>query len=657
MDGDRDSLTTLPLEQQRIRAQCRHPTGTFIPLSQSALAQSVPARFEQMVREYPGHLAIASETHAYTYAEVNARANRLAEAILNAAGPVPRPVAVLLGQGTQAIIAILGVLKAGQFYVPLDSWLPPARLAFMLADTQPAILVTNEANLALAQDLAHNNCQIIQVEQLETASSAENPALTISPDALAYITYTSGSTGHPKGVMQSHRNLLQLVFRYTQATNLCAADRVAHLKSCSVTAGVTAVFASLLNGASVFPFDLKVEGVGALPEWLIRKAISILQPGPTAFRHCAATLTGAETLSTLRLIYLAGEPIHRSDVELYKRICTDQCVLIIGFGTTEAPAAGRYWIDRDTQLSDDVVPAGYPAEGMEFLLLDEAGREIDQDAVGEIAIKSRFVSPGYWRNPGLTQERFVPAPTGGGQRLYLTGDVGIRKPDGCLVHMGRRDFQVKIRGYRIETSEVEAVLAEAKNVKEVAVAVSLDGDGRQRLVAYVVPREAPAPGVSALRSHLAARLPEHMIPSHFMMLDALPLTLHGKVDRRALPAPDRARPALQTPFMPPRSPIETQLTHVWSELLALERVGIHDAFLDLGGHSLLAAQLRARITDIFQVDLHVQTLWEASTVAEMAVVIAQHQAVRADPGPLARLLTEVEGLTGDQTTHTRSSDG
>ena len=402
----------------------------------------------------------------------------------------------------------------------------------------------------------------------------------------------------------------------------------------------------------MFPFDLKVEGVGRLPEWLVRKSISILQPGPTLFRHFAATLTGTEAFSALRLIYLAGEPVHRSDVELYKQIGPDPCVLVIGFGATEVPAAGRYWIDKRSHLEGDIVPCGYPAEGMELLVLDEAGREVGRDAMGEIAIKSHFVSPGYWKNPGLTQERFVPAPEGGGQRLYLTGDVGLKKPDGCLVHMGRKDLRVKIRGYRIEVSEVEAALAEAENVKEVAVAASADRDGQQRLVAYIVPREAPAPGVSALRLHLAARLPEHMIPSRFMMLDALPLTLHGKVDRRALPAPDRARPALPAPFMPPRTPIETQLTHIWSELLGLDGVGIHDAFLDLGGHSLLAGRLIARVVDIFHVDLHVQTLWETSTVAEMAVVIAQRQ---ADPKTLARLLTEVEGMTGDQTSRRPSS--
>ena len=272
----------------------------------------------------------------------------------------------------------------------------------MLADTQPEIIVTNGTDGALAQDVAAANCQILQMEDLETGLSDENPALPVSADALAYVMYTSGSTGRPKGVMQSHRNVLQLVLRYTQAITLCPADRVAHLKSCSVTAGITAVFGGLLNGASVFPFDLKVEGVGRLPEWLSRKAISILQPGPTAFRHCAATLTGTDALSSLRIVYLAGEPVYRSDVELYKRICSDQCVLVSGYGATEIPAAGQYWIDKQTLLEDDIVPCGYPAEGIDFLVLDEEGAEAEGDSVGEIAIRSRFVSPGYWRNPGLT---------------------------------------------------------------------------------------------------------------------------------------------------------------------------------------------------------------------------------------------------------------
>jgi amino acid adenylation domain-containing protein len=643
MPDTADHRPALPPEQQRIHARCYHPVAPFVPFPRAASERSIPERFEQIARSHPGQLAIASEERAHTYAGLNAQANRVAHALLSTTRSAQQPVALLLGQGEPAIVAIMGVLKAGRSYVPLDTWLPPARLTHILADIQPEIVLTNEANSGLARTVVTGHCQIMHVEELAMSPSTENPGLTISPDALAYITYTSGSTGQPKGVMQTHRNLLELVSRYTEMTHLCAADRVAHLKSCSVTPGITCVFGSLLNGASVFPFDVKVRGVGELPGWLMRHAITLFQPGPTAFRHFAAGLTGAEAFPQLRLVSLGGEPVYGSDLDLYRQVCADQCVLIVTFGATEIPVVGRYWVDKRTVVHDATVPCGYPAEGVEFLILDDSGHEVRPGTIGEIAVKSRFVSPGYWKNPSLTQQRFSSATDGRG--LYVTGDVGFTRPDGCLFHLGRRDFQVKIRGHRVEIAEVEGALAAADNVKAVAVVARVDAHGEQCLVGYVVPRGAPAPDVSALRSHLAARLPEAMIPARIVLVDALPLTPHGKVDRRALPAPDRARPALSTPFLAPRTPVETMLAHIWADVFGLEQVGINDAFLDLGGHSLLATRLLTRVVATFQVDLPVQTLLEASTIAAMAVVIVQQQAAGTGQERLAWMLEHVESRT------------
>ena len=635
MPGTADRRAALPPDQRRIHSQCRHPSGTFVSFPPDANERSISERFEHIVRSYPEQLAVASAERDYTYAELNTQANRTAHALLRTGGSAEQPVALLLGQGAPAIRAIMGVLKAGRCYVPLDAWLPPARLTQILADIQPDILLTTGANSLLAREVVPRHCRIVSAEELATTLPSENPGLSISPDDLAYITYTSGSTGQPKGVMQTHRTLLQLISRYTDMTHLCAADRVAHLKSCSVTAGITCVFGSLLNGASVFPLDVKVDGIGPLPEWLMRRAITLFQPGPTAFRHFAASLTGAEAFPHLRLVSLGGEPVYRSDIDLYRRICADHCALIVTFGSTEIPVVARYWVDKRTVLHDSTMPCGYPAEGAEFLILDDSGHEVDQGMVGQIAVKSRFVSPGYWRNPVLTQERFSSAPAGA--RVYLTGDMGFTRPDGCLCHSGRTDFQVKIRGHRVEIGEVEAVLAAADHVKNVAVVARAAANGEQCLVAYVVPRGAPAPDVSALRSYLAARLPEYMLPSRYVFLEVLPLTPHGKVDRRALPAPDRTRPILSTPFLEPRTPVETKLAHLWAQVLGLEPVGVNDAFLDLGGNSLLAVQLLTRIVATFKVDLQVQTLLETPTIAEMGVAIVHQQVVKAGQETLLQL--------------------
>jgi acyl carrier protein len=259
------------------------------------------------------------------------------------------------------------------------------------------------------------------------------------------------------------------------------------------------------------------------------------------------------------------------------------------------------------------------------------------DAVGEIAVRSRYLSPGYWRQPDLTQATFRPDPTGGPERLYLTGDLGRRLPDGCLVHLGRKDFQVKIRGFRVEVAEVEGALLSLPTIKEAVVVAREERPGEQRLVAYLVPTQRPAPTVSVLRRALAATLPDYMVPSAFVVVDTLPRTPAGKVDRRGLPAPERLRPSLHVPFASARTPLEERLAGIWAEVLGVDRVGIHDHFLDLGGQSLLATSLVSRVLTTFQVDLPLRTLFESPTVAEMALAIGQALADRLDPADLEHL--------------------
>jgi len=281
----------------------------------------------------------------------------------------------------------------------------------------------------------------------------------------------------------------------------------------------------------------------------------------------------------------------------------------------------RYFLDEDTPIAGHVLPVGYPAEDKEILLLDEDGAEVGGDAVGEIAVRSRYLSPGYWRRPDLTAAAFRPDPAGGPARIYRTGDLGRRLPDGCLLHLGRQDFQVKIRGFRVEVAEVEGALLSLPQVREAVVVAREDRPGERRLVAYLVPTARPAPTVSALRQALAATVPDYMVPAAFVVVDTLPKTPGGKVDRRALPAPGRARPALDQPLVAPRTPVEAAVGAIWQEVLGLDEIGLHDNFFDLGGHSLAVGQVLARVTETFHVDLPVRILFEAPTVNGLALAV------------------------------------
>src|SRR3990172_3600280 len=638
----------LPPEQRAVQAKCFHPSGSFIEFRKEDVEQSIPARFEQQVRRYPDRLAIKTPCHILTYEALNQEANRMAHAMLALRSKDEKPIALLLEHDACLITVILAVLKTGKIYVPLDPSYPLARITSMLEDAQPGLIVTNTKHLAFARALAQQVCHVLNIDELDAHVDSENLGLSLSPDTLAYILYTSGSTGRSKGVFHNHRNVLHRVKSDTNVFHLCTDDHLSLLSSCTSNASVGDVFGALLNGAPLCPFSLKEEGLVNLVNWLIQEEITIYHSVPTLFRHVCGTLTGAEQFPTLRLVCLGGEPVYKREVELYQKHFSPNCIFLNLLGITETHNITVYVIDKDAQIEGSLMPAGYTFEDKEVFLLDDSGEAVGSEQVGEIAVRSRYLAVGYWRNPELTESRFVPDPDGEGQRIYLTGDLGRMAPDGCLYHLGRKDFQVKVRGYRVEVSEIETVLLEHPAVTEVAVVGREVETGDRRLVAYFVPTGQPPGSVRELRSFLKERLPDYMIPSAFVMLRALPLTPNGKVDRLALPAPEGTRPELGTPFAAPRTPVEEELAGIWSEVLGLDQVGIHEDFFELGGHSLLATQVISRVMQRFQVEVPLPSLFEAPTVADMAVVIKQNQAKKAGKEEMARMGAELEVLPGEE---------
>jgi amino acid adenylation domain-containing protein len=595
-----------------------HPTNAFIRFEKEETERSIPQRFEQQVSRYPDRLAVKTRNHQLSYAALNKVANRVARALLAQRGEGAESIALLLEHNASMIAAILGVLKAGKVYVPLDPSFPHARNEYILEDSQAGLIITNNENRSLAESLSENRHSLIDIDEIGATLSGDNVDLSISADNLANIIYTSGSTGQPKGVVQNHRNALQVAMRYTNGLQISAEDRLTLLQSYSVAGSVSNMLGALLNGASLFPYNVKEEGLTGLADWLVEEEITVYHSVPTVFRQFANTLTGKEEFPELRLVRLGGEPVHAEDVQLYKEYFPADSIFVNSYGASEAASVLRYCVDKDTEISDAMVPVGYPLGDVEILLLDDDGKAVGFNQVGEIAIKSRYISPGYWRKPDLTRTTFITDPQDEGKPVYRTGDLGYMQPDGCLVVTGRNDFRVKIRGFRIEVAEIELALRGLTKIKETAVVAREDQRGEKQLVAYVVPHPGQVPTISELRDFLEDKLPDYMVPSAFVALDTLPLTPNGKLDRLALPAPSLARPELDTNFVAPRTPVEKQLVEIWEEVLGLERVGIHDDFFGLGGHSLLATRVVSRVRGALRAELPLRYLFETPTVAGLA---------------------------------------
>ncbi|MGH7824579.1 MAG: non-ribosomal peptide synthetase [Candidatus Binatia bacterium] len=615
----------LPQEQRIIHAKCFHPTKAFVEFKKEDLEESISDRFERQVAKHPDRIAVQTANQTLTYDELNRLSNRLAWAISAQRGDDNEPIALLLENDAPMIAAMLGALKAGKIYVPLDPLLPRARATYILDDSRAGLIVTNNANIPLANELAKTTGPLLNIDELDTSLSTDPPGLPVAPDALTWILYTSGSTGQPKGVVQNHRNVLHFVMNYTNGLHLCSEDRLTILSSFSVNAGNHDIFTALLNGASLYPLNIKEVGLEPLADWLVQHEITIYHSVPTVFRHFLESLREPAQFPNLRVIRFGGEPAAKRDVELYKQFFTQDCILINRLGSTETGTVRWYFIDKETAITGNIVPIGYPVDDNEIWLLDDGGKEGGLNNIGEIAVRSRYLTPGYWRRPDLTQAAFLPDPDGGNERIYRMGDLGRRLPDGCLLHLGRKDSQVKVRGHRIELAEIEMALLHHPAVKEGVVVARAEQDGERRLVAYMLPAARPVPFVSELRAFLNERLPDYMIPSAWVFLDAFPLAPNGKVDRGALRPPSATRPELDTTFVAPRTPLEEALAGIWSEVLCLDQVGIQDSFFELGGDSLAATQVISRVIKKFDLQLPIRFLFQAPTVADMATVIAQSQ--------------------------------
>ncbi|MCO6453575.1 MAG: non-ribosomal peptide synthetase [Caldilineales bacterium] len=616
---------------------------------------SIPDRFETVARLAPERAAIRTDAISLTYRQLDQQANQLAHAILSHTHDPHVPVALLLDQEHQVIVAIMAVLKAGRFYTALRATSSPDYLRELIGFSETDLIVTDNEHLSLAGSIVGTRTisspplpQVLNIDSIDLHASGKRPDCRVAPDDLMGVFFTSGTTGKPKGVMRTHRRVLHSAYTEGLDYGIQPEDRCNLFYHAAFGASSSYLFMALLNGATLLPLNGAAVSPDAFLEQIRKHKLSVAGLSPTYLRACLDFLDHtmdeslASQLETIRLIILGGEPVTRSDIERVWRYVNASCSVVHRLALTEAGAVTSLQLTRHDPIEEGQIPAGYPCSGYDVSVVNDRREVVPTGDIGEIIVRSRYLAPGYWRQPEITAQKFLTDPDVPSQRIYLTGDLGRFQPNGMLEHLGRKDNAVKIRGFRVETEAVERVLRNAPGVIDVAVVAKSLPDAERELAAYVVSHEPEKS--TALRQFLREHVPDYMIPTLFIYLEALPLTANGKVDRLALAALPTliTRSDVQKPYRSPETPLEAIIAGIWADVLGMEGVGIDDDFIGLGGDSIKAARILARVNQALGVDLPFPLLAESGTIAVLAKRIEYEPMAGFQLAALSSILDELE---------------
>ncbi len=606
---------------------------------------TIPGRFARIAATHPDRVAIVGREETLTYAELDTRSDWIADRIVGACGRSNMPVAVVLPQGSDACVAILSVLKAGKFYVPLDSQSPRDWLATVVEDVAPELVLTDAKHDTLARSLARGGTRVLSI----VADDAPAPSVDreradsspdITPDSTCYVYFTSGTTGAPKGVMDCHRNVLHNVMRYTNSLSIVPSDRLTLLQPIEFSGSVSSLFCALLNGACVFPLDLRRENAASAARWFAENEITIYHSVPTIFRSLVDAVDRETAFPSVRVVRLEGDQASIRDIERFQRRFKKGSVLVNGLGMTEAGIVCQYFVDHHAALPTHRVPVGNPCEGMDVSVITTDGKQASIGEPGVIEVTSRFLASGYWKQPDETAGVFRMADSDDGRRVYRTGDLGRIREDGAVEHLGRADTRVRLDGRWIEPSLVEDALVRAPGVREAAVAVRGEKDEGKRLVGYVALDSDEPLDSRSLRVHLLKLVSPHSVPSRFVKIEQLPLTANGKVDRTSLPDPGRVRPDLDVVRVLPSGMLQQKLVDVWEDILGVDGIGVRDDFFELGGSSMAALEMMGQIEALYDRSLAPEVLMPEATIERLSEILLQDS---ASMEPVVSLTTQGSG--------------
>ena len=595
------------------------------------LDEVVHRKFERQVRRTPDAIAVTDGDQSLSYAEVNRRANQTARLLYLRGVRADQCVALFVEPSIEMVIGLLAILKAGAAYLPVDSQYPIDRINFILADAKVKVLLTTEAAKIT---LEAAGTEIISIDGRSAGISALDPTepeIDLTTVSLAYVIYTSGSTGKPKGVAMPHAALANLLDWQQREYPLDADTRVLQFSAFTFDVCFQEIFSTWVGGGTLvlIPNSVRHDPI-ALWKLIEQKEIARIFLPFVALQQLAQAAESKPALSaTLREIFTAGEQLEMTPAitSLMRRLPGAR--LHNHYGPTESHVVTAFTVAPAESNGMRFPPIGRPVANTQIYLLDDQLDLVPVGACGELHISGISLSRGYLHRPDMTAERFVPNPFANkpGSLLYKTGDMARYLPDGNIEFLGRRDNQVKIRGYRIETAEIESKLREHVKVREAVVIVRERDSGEKQLVAYLMLQAQQGVTVNELRTHLQASLPDYMIPVAFVVLDELPRTTSGKVDRRRLPEPDEGRPELAESFVAPRTPLEQEMARIWEQVLKINGVGVYDNFFALGGHSLLATQVISRVNESLQIELPLRLLFEQPTIGGFALAATQHKAI------------------------------
>ena len=632
-----DLAIITPAEQSELLSEFSGSNQIFG--NSASLGQSIHQLFEEQVEVSPNAIAVMFEGRQLTYRELNQKANQLARYLQTLGVKAEVLVGILLERSLDMIIGILGILKAGGAYVPLDPSYPRDRLDFILKDAQISVLLTQQHLNYLLQGYGGRSIYL-EEESAKIAQKANfNLPPSVNSENLAYLIYTSGTTGNPKGVCIEHRSLINFTQAASSQYELSDQDRVLQFASLGFDAAAEEIYPCLVNGGTlVLRNDAMVSTISKFLAVCDDWQITVLDL-PTAYWQQMVSeleLSQLKLPNSLRLVIIGGERVAPEYVSKWLSYVEDAPQLINSYGPTECTVVSTTYQIRSTDLDTaKEIPLGSAIQGVQTYILDRKLQPMPIGIAGELYIGGAGLARGYLHRPELTQEKFIPHPFVDSEspRLYRTGDLvrylptlkdTASRPEGSplghngnIEFLGRIDNQVKIRGFRIELGEVETLLRQHDHVADAVVVAHEFAPGDQRLLAYVIPRNSSELEQRELRQFLLKKLPEYMIPSFILPLPAVPLTPNGKVDRRSLPVPDLEQLERSQTFVAPQNPVQEKLAVIWREVLQLAKVGIHDNFFELGGHSLLAVQLISRISQKFEIEIALRSLFAASTIAEL----------------------------------------